>query len=86
MVMSAACVIWSSTGTPSTSRGTPGSRIPVRRMRSIVLFTFITMANCFEFEVDLNYIGARGAVVVKALATNRQVAVSIPDGVTGNFQ
>jgi hypothetical protein len=30
--------------------------------------------------------GARGGVVVKALATNRQVAGSIPDGVIGIFQ
>jgi len=30
--------------------------------------------------------GPRGGVVVKALATNRQVAGSIPDGVIGFFQ
>ena len=30
--------------------------------------------------------GARGAVVVKHYATNRQVAGSIPDGVVGIFQ
>ena len=30
--------------------------------------------------------GARGGVVVKTHATNRQVADSIPDGVIGNFQ
>ena len=30
--------------------------------------------------------GPRGHVVVKAYSTNRQVAGSIPDGVTGIFQ
>jgi hypothetical protein len=30
--------------------------------------------------------GARGGIVVKAYATNRQVAGSIPDGVIGIFQ
>jgi hypothetical protein len=39
------------------------------------------VANYFEFEVHLNNIAARGGVVVKALATNRQVAGSSPDGV-----
>jgi hypothetical protein len=46
---------------------------------------------CRLFQVSIFTIlpstpGARGDVVVKALATNRQVAGSIPDGVIGIFQ
>jgi hypothetical protein len=37
------------------------------------------------FIIYLCSVGARGGVVVEAYATNRKVAVSIPDGVTGFF-
>ena len=39
-----------------------------------------------SFNLSLISNGARGCVVVKAHATNRQVAGSIPDGVIGTSQ
>jgi hypothetical protein len=48
--------------------------------RPLHIYIYIYMCVC------VCVYGARGGVVVKALATNRQVMGSIPDGVIGIFQ
>ena len=58
--------------------GTRTDKIYVQFCKFCIFITF-TYSYCYGC-------GARGGVVVKALATNRQVAGSFPDGVIGIFR
>ena len=57
-----------------------------RRYVTIELENLLTRDPRNFFSLLRTVCGARGGVMVKALRYNRQVAGSIPDGVTGIFQ
>jgi hypothetical protein len=51
-----------------------------------MIMNIVRVSVRYEVCPSATLLGARGGVVVKTLATNRQVAGSNPDGVVGIFQ